>query len=143
VRVLERLVAACDGRLDVEAVLVRPAGADERWEQTDLARAVAAIPGVRTTVDAGGSVARRFGARTSGQVVLYDPAGHLVFGGGITPSRGHEGDSAGGDAVVAAVRSTTVARAGAAAAAVTPVYGCALDGPAAQMLSAPFTEHAK
>jgi hypothetical protein len=45
--------------------------------------------------DEGGVEARGFAARASGDVLLYSPAGKLLFQGGITGSRGHEGDNYG------------------------------------------------
>ena len=38
---------------------------------------------------------QRFGAETSGQTLLYDRDGRLLFSGGTTGSRGHDGDNAG------------------------------------------------
>jgi hypothetical protein len=46
-------------------------------------------------VDVGGAEASRFGARTSGYVLLYDASGKLTFQGGITGSRGHAGENIG------------------------------------------------
>jgi hypothetical protein len=54
-----------------------------------------AIPGAHLLEDPGGVESIRFGATTSGQVVAYDPTGRLVFTGGLTASRGHEGESDG------------------------------------------------
>jgi hypothetical protein len=45
--------------------------------------------------DDGAVEARIFAARTSGYVLLYSPAAKLLFQGGITGSRGHEGDNYG------------------------------------------------
>jgi hypothetical protein len=59
-------------------------------------------------------------AWTSGETMLYDASGRLVFAGGITGSRGHGGDNAGEDAVVAALLG------GSGGASEAPVYGCAL-----------------
>jgi hypothetical protein len=136
VRVLERIVAQAAGQPRIQAILVRPNGSTDGWEQTSLRDAVAAIPGVRTTVDPGGKMASTFGARTSGHVVLYDRSGRLAFSGGITPSRGHEGDSTGVDAVLAILRGQLPTGAAPLAA---PVYGCALrnapPSPDAQLLS--------
>jgi glyoxylase-like metal-dependent hydrolase (beta-lactamase superfamily II) len=73
-----------------------PAG----WERTDLWRSAAAIPGVTVLVDPDGLEAERFGAKTSGHVLVYDSAGRLLFSGGITGSRGHEGDNDGSDSVL-------------------------------------------
>jgi hypothetical protein len=70
--------------------------------------------------DLNGALARRFGAETSGYVLLYDAGGRLLFRGGITAGRGHAGDNAGMSAVVALVRGESISQ------AQTPVYGCSL-----------------
>ena len=56
-------------------------------------------------VDTGGRLARRFGAATSGEILLYSPARRLLFQGGITPGRAHAGDSPGSQALLAAIDS--------------------------------------
>ena len=115
------LMAHCPaGRVRAVAVFVRPAGVPVGWERTDLWASAAAIPGVTVVADDGGAEAARFGAATSGQALLFDPAGRLRFRGGLTPGRGHAGDSGGSDAVLA------VARGEPRAADQTPVFGCPL-----------------
>ena len=59
----------------------------------------------RVLVDTGGRLARRFGAATSGEILLYSPARRLLFPGGITPGRAHAGDSPGSQALLAAIDS--------------------------------------
>jgi hypothetical protein len=107
---LSRLLAACQGLPAAPRVLVvfvRPAGAAPGWERTETWEAASRLPGVTVLADADAKIARRFDAKTSGQVFLYDGAGRLRFCGGITGGRGHEGDNAGRDAVTAAlVRGT-------------------------------------
>ena len=49
------------------------------------------MPGVRVFEDPEATTARLFGARVSGQVLLYDAGGKLLFNGGITAFRGHPG----------------------------------------------------
>jgi hypothetical protein len=63
-------------------------------------------------------LARQFHATTSGQTLLYSPAGSLMFSGGITAARGHEGDNVGESTIVALLtgKPTDVVR--------TPVFGC-------------------
>ena len=115
------LLAHCPpGRVTATVLLVRPADAPDGWDRTDLATAAAGIPGVTTAVDVGGREAAAFGAATSGQAVLFDPAGRLVFRGGLTPGRGHAGDNAGSDAVRAAAAGD------APDVTATPVFGCPL-----------------
>ncbi len=121
------LMAHCPaGRVAAVAVFVRPAGMPAGWERTDLWTSAEAIPGVTVAADPGGVEAARFGAATSGQALLFDPAGRLLFGGGLTPGRGHAGDCGGTDAVLAIVRGDRPT------AAPTPVFGCPLTGPTAR-----------
>jgi hypothetical protein len=61
--------------------------------------AVERIPGVKVIADVEGQIAKRFGAETSGTAALYNESGRLIFFGGITGARGHEGDNAGEDAL--------------------------------------------
>jgi hypothetical protein len=53
----------------------------------------------RTILDTDGVIARRFGAATSGEIVLYSGDGRLLFQGGITAERAHVGASTGGDSL--------------------------------------------
>jgi hypothetical protein len=124
---LARIMTACHGRLETTVLMVRPEGQPEGWEKTDLWTSAARIPGVTVVADAGGAASEKFGADTSGQAMLYDASGKLIFSGGITESRGHEGDNAGQSAIIALVSAGK--RAGGAAqgtAAKTPVFGCSL-----------------
>jgi hypothetical protein len=118
---LAQIMAHCQGKLTSHVFILRPAGECADWAKSDLWRSAEAIPGVTVHADWNGEEAHRFNAGTSGQTVLYD-AGRLLFAGGITSGRGHSGDNAGRDAVMALLASPTdhVAR--------TPVYGCPLAG---------------
>jgi hypothetical protein len=125
-RELQEILAREPGKAAVDIVFVKPAGAGRDWTTTSLREQAEAIPGVRL-IDDDGTLARRLGAETSGYVVLYDASGKLLFSGGITPSRGHEGPSVGLDAICALLDGTTKAPAGVQ----TPVYGCPLFTPGA------------
>jgi hypothetical protein len=119
---LAKLMTDCGGKLRAVVLMVRPAGEPVGWERTDLWKSAAEIPGVIVVSDDDGVEARRFGAATSGQVVLYSAEGKLLFAGGITESRGHAGDNAGRSAI-----AELVGGGGASAGVVrTPVYGCPL-----------------
>jgi hypothetical protein len=76
---------------------------------------------IRVFEDLDGREVRRFGVKTSGQVLAYDREGRLAFDGGITPSRGHEGDANG------AVEVIRVARGHRGSVSRAPVYGCPID----------------
>lgn len=118
---LDRLIVRTRGRASVHALVFRPRDVAAGWEQTDLSRRVAAIPGVTVVRDDDGVEAARFGVATSGHVVAYDAGGRLGFSGGITPARGHEGWNAG-----AARAAAVLAGDDAGPAATAPVFGCAL-----------------
>jgi hypothetical protein len=60
-----------------------------------LWKRAAALPDSAVSWDESGREAAIFGARTSGQMLLYDARGMLRFEGGITGSRGHSGDNYG------------------------------------------------
>ena len=105
---LDRIVALCGERVSIYVMAVMPeGGAAEGFDHTRTLAAAVAIPGVRLITDRGGREAVRFGAETSGHVLLYGPDGALEFSGGITAARGHAGDNAACDAVVATINGTT------------------------------------
>jgi hypothetical protein len=101
-------------------VFMAPTSLGEGWETTELWRMAARIPGVRVLRDADGREARHFGAVTSGQTLLYDERGTLVFSGGITGARAHAGNNVGRQSLVALLNHEPPARSG------TNVFGCAL-----------------
>ena len=90
---LARLLAGAPPPAAVYALVYRPSTAEAGWERTDLWRSVAAMRGVHVMTDVGGAQARVFGALTSGQTLLYSATGSLLFSGGITGARGHEGET--------------------------------------------------
>ncbi|RYG36529.1 RedB [bacterium] len=119
---LDRLIASVGPDLEITAYVFQPRKIPAHWGHLELANAVRRIPGVNLVGDTDGRWASRYGASTSGQVLLYSAGGKLVFSGGITPSRGHEGDSSGADAIVKYVQD------GRSDLASAPVYGCAISG---------------
>jgi hypothetical protein len=119
---LASLMAHTQGRLTAYVLFLKPAGFSDDWEKTDLWQSAASIPGVTAVVDDEGTEAQRFHSVTSGQAVLYDAEGRLLFSGGITGSRGHSGDNAGRSAVESLVNTGVAER------AQTFVFGCPLFG---------------
>jgi hypothetical protein len=117
---LNQLLARCQGKLETRVMFFQPSNYPPEWSHGSLWKSVAAIPGVIAQSDPDGLEARRFGAETSGFVVLYRASGELLFRGGITGSRGHAGDNAGVEAIVSIVNGET------AASRQTPVFGCSL-----------------
>lgn len=117
---LGKLMTHAGARVRAYVVEMRPVGMPTDWDDTGLRRTAASIPGVTVVVDDDGREVERFGAETSGQTLLYSAEGHLLFSGGTTAARGHEGDSAG----VAAMLAFIGGDAGAPTSA--PVFGCEL-----------------
>jgi hypothetical protein len=117
---LEQLVAHCHGLFSAQVWFIQPEGISEDWVKTDLWHAAAAIPGVQVGVDHDGEEARLFQAATSGQTLLYDASGRLIFQGGITLARSHAGDNPGRDAIESLLNQKV------SHATSTPVFGCAL-----------------
>ncbi|MEX0717465.1 MAG: hypothetical protein WD066_12805 [Planctomycetaceae bacterium] len=117
---LERIVARAPEAAAYHVCFTRPAGTTDDFHQGFLFEKARSIPGVSVAIDDGGIEAERFGARTSGDAVLYAPDGELLFHGGITGSRGHAGENEGQAAVI------EILSGGAQAAKGTCVFGCPL-----------------
>lgn len=128
---LHEIMTRCDGLVTSHVLFLKPSQMPAGWEVADLWHRAASIPGVRVLSDQDGAEARRFGAETSGQVVLYDQLGCLKFRGGITIARGHRGESPGRRAIVGWLTHGTAERSSDA------VFGCPLinNGPAAAPLT--------
>jgi len=92
---LAEILARASARPRTYVLFLKPSDVDDGWERTELWRRAARLPGVRVLRDDNGVEARKFGVETSGQTLLYDKRGTLVFSGGITGSRGHAGENAG------------------------------------------------
>jgi hypothetical protein len=118
---LSRLLAQLSEQPAVHILFVIPDGVEAGWHDTDLWRRAGNIPNTRVQLDEGGRAAASFGARTSGETLLYDREGRLAFHGGITPARGHEGDNVGASRIVALLTGGSTDRHEGA------VFGCALD----------------
>ena len=91
-----------------------------RWAPNALWKKAESLEASHVIWDNDGIEAKRFGARTSGQALLYSPEGNLLFRGGVTSSRGHQGDNYGFDELAAALNSNRPAHAS------SRVFGCAL-----------------
>ena len=117
---LAQVMAHAVDKVNAYVLFVKPSEAGTDWDDTDLRRSAAAIPGVTVFTDENGTEATRFGAETSGHTLVFAADGTLIFSGGITSSRGHAGSNAGESAVLAALNQETVPLSR------TPVFGCAL-----------------
>ena len=111
----ELAAVASAAAVSIDVVVAGPDVAGEVWD------AAGRIRGVVRIID-DGTEAARFGARTAGQTVVYDPGGARRFAGGITGSRGHAGDNVGRDTVLRILAGLP------GQPAAHPVFGCALGG---------------
>lgn len=120
---LALLMTRLRGKATAVVSFVHPDGTPEHWEETDLWRSAAAIPGVTVISDQSNREADLFHAQASGQTFLYGLDGRLQFNGGITAARGHSGDNAGRSSIVSLVTGEGKAE------TTTSVYGCDLHTP--------------
>ena len=119
---LSSLMTHCQNKVSAWVLFIEPKGMGHDWSHTDLWRSAEEIPGVQVRVDEDGAEANNFHAITSGQVVVYDESGRLLFHGGITESRGHYGDNDGLFDLMDLLNHGK-------AAVTTPVFGCSLLSP--------------
>lgn len=108
----------------IHIVASAPADAGERWWASPLVIRACQLPNSSLVRDVDGQEAARFGARLSGTTVLFDRTGAMSYAGGVTISRGHDGESAGLAAVARLLRDP------AAHAVAVPPFGCELVLPA-------------
>jgi hypothetical protein len=120
---LAELLARARTRPRTYVVFIKPGGVSKDWEQTSLWQSAARIPGVTVLRDDDGVEAVRFGVETSGQTLLYDARGRLIFSGGATGARGKPGANVGRSALIALLNGDEPPR------NTTPVFGCPLFGP--------------
>lgn len=114
---LEKIVAHHPRGMELWVLFYKPSGISD-WPHTDLWETAAALPAAHVIDDLDGRESQRFQAATSGQALLYNAQGRLLFAGGITPGRGHAGDNAGRSAI------ETLLAGGQPGYDRTPVFGC-------------------
>jgi hypothetical protein len=117
---LQKLVTDCPEPFALQLVMVVPPEAAQTWQRSDLLTTAGRIPQARVWLDYKGAEAARFHASTSGETRCYSKDGRLLFQGGITASRGHEG----GNVNVERLRAALMGQSSELQTA--PVYGCPL-----------------
>jgi hypothetical protein len=123
---LDVILAQTNGAVSAVAVFLDSDPAQPATASA-LFRKVAKIPGVSVICDRDGSELKKFGFCTSGETRLYRADGSLIFVGGVTGSRGHEGDNPGREAVISLTRDP--ANRAHPAVVKRPSFGCALFDP--------------
>ena len=105
---LNKLMLGFGGRVRAVALVTKPFELPDLWSESDVTARLREIPNVEVVRDHGGAKSDAFGVGSSGQTLLYDAAGELVFDGGITAFRGHEGPSVGSEMLKQLVAGTAV-----------------------------------
>lgn len=123
---LDRIAQRAGERVSIRAFVLADPAIGEAGPGASTWDRVAAIPGAAVEADPGGARAREFGVETSGTVLLYGAGGELLFDGGITAARGHEGANG---STAALLERIELGRGGRVS---TPVFGCALGASAEQ-----------
>jgi hypothetical protein len=106
-RVLTSLKVSSVRLPQIVVVSTIPETADKSWLETTTTQSAQLLPNAELYVDQGGHEAARFGATTSGFVLVFDEAGARTFAGGITEARGHEGSNIGSDRLADVLRGDT------------------------------------
>lgn len=116
---LQKLLNDCD-QVSARVYFVKHEALSYDLQKTRIWQSAAALPRTELIVDAKGESCRSMKVETSGQTILADKDGQVLFAGGITGARGHIGNNLGSQAVRNLVNgsSQSVRR--------TPVFGCAI-----------------
>ena len=117
---LDRIIAQTHLLHDTYVVFYKPKKFNKTWLQSDLWKKAQNMQNVKIVTDEEGLIARLFGVQTSGHTVLYGSNEKLLFSGGITASRAHEGDNAGKSAILSVLKT------GKSEIKKTKAFGCTL-----------------
>lgn len=118
---LEDILAAHGKNMHPIFVMMTSDKEDKEWRHSSLTRSAEAIPGGSVIQSKSEYLEKLFSVYTSGQILLYDAAGKLVFSGGITTSRGEQGENPGSVQLVKILSHLP-----AQSFVQSPVYGCPL-----------------
>ena len=96
---INRLLASHSKELKTIFVFGKEEGLNLDWvKESDLYKEAQQMP-VEIIIDTNNQEAKAFKAQTSGKVFLISPQRKILFQGGVTASRGHEGDNLGINAI--------------------------------------------
>lgn len=119
---LNRLLASAKGELATRVVISVPTLAEFGWEETDLLTYSRSLRNTRVVIDESQRETQIFGVHTSGDVVLYNAQGRLLYSGGLTLARAHQGDSEGRAVILKTLRGEAAFHQGV-------VFGCPIHSP--------------
>lgn len=119
---LAKILSRVPSASDVTVLMYKPPNEPDSWLEGALLVACRRMH-CQVRPDPGGRLAASLGSLTSGSVVLYDANGKLRYQGGITSSRGHEGDNAGERAIIEILQGRRDSHRS------MPVFGCPIQQP--------------
>jgi hypothetical protein len=117
IRELAKILTRAPHTSDVTVLMYKPASEPDSWLKGTLFDECRRM-NCQIRPDPDGQMAASLGSLTSGQVLLYGADGRLRYQGGITASRGHEGDNEGERAVIEILRGSRASYKS------MPVFGC-------------------
>lgn len=125
---LSRIMTVLQGKLIAHVLIVPlPGQTETELRDTFVWKRSAETPGVFIHIDQEGLQTKQFGALVSGKVMVFDTQGKLSFHGGITDSRGHEGENAGRKQIISLILDKVSGKG--LVMKTTPVFGCLLFDP--------------
>jgi len=114
---LAKILSRVPDASDVTVLMYKPQDQPDSWLEGVLLDACRRM-NCRVRPDPNGRLAASLGSLTSGSAVLYDTNGELRYQGGITGSRGHEGDNAGEQAIIEILQKRRSSHRS------MPIFGC-------------------
>ena len=116
---LHKLQSNVGDAVRVYVLVYVPDGQDKGWAE-GISLAQLSRMNTEVIYDPGGKICLETGLNTSGETLLYNAQGSLLFSGGVTASRGHAGSNYGIEFLHDAISRKQVER------TETPVFGCAI-----------------
>ncbi len=104
----------------LQPIFYLPGSKPETWARADYWDRVVDAGAHEPLIDVDGGVARQFHATTSGHAILFSVDGEVLYSGGITSGRVHEGDNLGLTTLTRVLEQVPVQD------ATFPVYGCSI-----------------
>lgn len=117
---LEQMLPRIQNKAQIIVDVYYPGNQREEWAHTPFIAAAQGLPGVQFHYDKDGREATLFNARASGETMFFSQDGQRKFQGGLTPLRGHVGDSIGEQAILDLAEGRTPQVDG------SKVFGCQL-----------------
>ena len=117
-REMERALSGNSDQVEVQIGLFCPPNEPDEWTKTSLSKFAEHLKPGSTFIDRSAVEARRFGVLTSGHVLVFSASGKILFSGGVTAAKGHDGENRGGLALRSLCRGDDLPL------IEQPVFGC-------------------